>query len=192
MSQVVVAFGHKKRVGKDTASRLLRAHLERLSPGIRVKEVSFARKLKEIAHTLWGWAGLQGPDFYDIPENEHLREVVLPAIGKTPRQLWIELGNKVREIYEDSWIRAALLGYDDAEVITVRDLRYPNEAGGVEYADGLRVKVTNSRVPTSDDIADNALNGYTKWTNHLANEGTLEELDSLILPLAKLVLNKLR
>jgi hypothetical protein len=191
MSQVVVAFGHKKRVGKDTASRLLKAHLERLKPGIRVREVSFARKLKEMAHSLWGWAGLQGPDFYDVPENEHLREVILPLLGKTPRTLWIELGNKVREIYEDTWIRIALLGYDDADVITVRDLRYPNEASGVEYADGLRIKVTNSRVPMSDDVADNALNGYTKWTHNLPNEGTTENLNDLLLPIALAALNKL-
>ena len=183
---LIVAFGHRKRTGKDTAGQLLEQHLAKLSPTLKVVQVSFATKLKEVSYELFKWGGLQPGPFYEISENAHLREVVLPLLGKTPRQIWIEVGNLLRQVHPDVWIKNAL--FVDADVIIVRDMRYLNEAGEVSGRDGLRYKMIRDSAPVSNDVADCALDEYTDWTDLIYNNGTLEELDAKVLDLAKHVI----
>lgn len=187
---LIVAFGHRKRTGKDTAAGLLQAHLNRLCPTLKVEQVSFATKLKEISYDLFKWGGLQPGAFYELPENAHLREVVLPLLGKTPRQIWIEVGNLMRQVHPEVWIKNAL--FVDADVIIVRDMRYHNEAGEVESQGGLRYKMIRDSAPVSNDVADVNLDTYDRWTELIYNNGSLEELDAKVLDLAKIVIIKCR
>lgn len=180
---LIVAFGHRKRTGKDTAAKLLFAHLKRLQPSLRVERVSFAGKLKEVAYDLFKWGGLQPAEFYDSDEFAGRREVELPQIGKTPRQIWIEVGSLMRQIHPDVWIKNALYAF--ADVLIVSDLRYLNEAEEIARRGGLRYKVVRDSAPVSNDVADSALEGYTGWTDVIYNNGSLEELDAKMLEIAK-------
>ena len=174
----IVGFGHRRRVGKDTLADLVRKHLA-MNSDLRAERVSFARRLKQTAYKLFLYAGLQDPDFYDVhPER---REVPLPEIGKSPRDLWIEMGNRLRDVDPDIWIRNAL---DDpprpeADVVLVSDVRYPNEAAYIRKRLGLLVKVVRPGVSDSDDIADSALAGLPdgKWDKVVVNDGGLDALD---------------
>jgi hypothetical protein len=184
---LIVAFGHRKRTGKDTAAGLLQAHLNRLSP-LKVQQVSFATKLKEISYELFKWGGLQPGPFYEIEANAHLREVVLPLLGKTPRQIWIEVGNLMRQVHPEVWIKNALWADADTDVIIVRDMRYFNEAGEVESQQGLRYKMIRDSAPVSNDVADCNLDTYDRWTELIYNNGSLADLDVKVLELAHKVI----
>jgi hypothetical protein len=148
-----------------------------------VERVSFAGKLKEVAYDLFKWGGLQPAEFYDSDEFAGRREVELPQIGKTPRQIWIEVGSLMRQIHPDVWIKNALYAF--ADVLIVSDLRYLNEAEEIARRGGLRYKVVRDSAPVSNDVADSALEGYTGWTDVIYNNGSLEELDAKMLEIAK-------
>lgn len=174
----VVAFGHKKRVGKDTCAKFLTSLIRTKTNIKHVKTVSFAGPLKETAYSLYSWAGLREADFYELEANEHLREAVLPAIGKTPRQIWIELGNKCREIYERTWLDALFKNpQNQCDVMIVKDLRFLNEALELvnEYQATL-AKVNRPGMPIGTDKAEIDLNDFNGWNFELENDSNMENL----------------
>ncbi len=173
-----IGLGHRKRTGKDTFASMLAGELG-INLGLRVGIKSFARPLKVQAAAIYGWAGLQSPEVYEQKATEYLREVTLPAIGKTPREVWIEFGMKMREIYPDTWLDILLKNEDniDYDVIIIPDTRFPNECQGILDHNGLLYRVVNDRIAFSDDRADNALVGFEDyWTGDINNNGTLGDL----------------
>ena len=176
-----VGFGHRRRVGKDSLARLVRNYLS--NAGIHAYQDAFALGLKRAARQIFAYAGLKGADVYERePER---REIVLPAIGMSPRDLWIQFGNKMREIVPDVWIRGVLDNQDYARiygndrVVLISDLRFPNEVQAIRERGGMVVKVTRSCVPESDDVADSALAGMPdeEWDLVINNDGDLDSLD---------------
>ena len=170
----VIAFGHRRRVGKDTAANFLTTILRHNNTGLNIHKKSFAYELKITAYNLYGWAGLKVPEFYERPENAYLKEEILSEIGKSPRTIWIELGNKCREIYENTWVD---LVFQDTtyDIIFISDLRYPNEADRILELGGIIVKVEKDNVPKFDDVADSALKDYTNWSQVWTNNGSLND-----------------
>jgi len=185
----LIAFGHRKRTGKDTAGNILQRQLNELDTNLRVVQVSFAAKLKEVSYELFKWGGLQPGAFYEVPENAHLREVILPTLGKTPRQIWIEVGNLLRQVHPEVWIRNAI--YVEADVIIVRDLRYHNEADVVEEQGGYRYKMVRDSVEKSNDVADCNLDDYEDWTAIVFNNGTISDLEEKLAYLAQKIVKEL-
>jgi len=181
---MIIAFGHRRRVGKDVATRTLVDMLaERKIPARRV---SFADGLKEVCADIFSWAGLQGPAFYEEYPRE--KEETLPSIGMSPRDIWIAVGNSMRNIYEDVWIDLALKQPDDRKaVIIISDLRYPNEVDKIRAAGGIVVKVTRDVAPVSDDIADAALNEFNDWDMTVSNNGTTDNLRKQLVSLVNIV-----
>lgn len=174
----IIAFGHRKRVGKDTAAKFLDTHLR--CHGIKSVKLSFAAKHKAVCYDMFHWAGLQPGIFYEDEKNAHLREVVLPKIGKTPRQIWIEVGNKMREVYSDVWIDNALYGTPNAQILIITDLRFANEASKVKSLNGVIFKIIRPDAPVSDDASDSALDDYTGWDRILENTGDLQAFHTII------------
>tara|TARA_B100000700_G_scaffold325444_2_gene434174 strand:- start:755 stop:1354 length:600 start_codon:yes stop_codon:yes gene_type:complete len=178
---MIIAFGHRRRVGKDTATAILSDML--LARGIPVKHVSFANSLKEVCSDLFGWAGLHGPAHYEEYPEE--KEVTLPAIGLSPRDVWVEVGNKLRDVYEDIWIDLALNQPNLSKaVIIISDLRYPNEIDKVREAGGSVIKITRDAAPVGDDPADTALADFDNWDTIIENNGTAAEFRAKLAPLA--------
>jgi len=170
----LIGIGHAKRHGKDSVARFMIDEFRRRE--FTAERVSFADKLKDICYTAYQWGGLQPKEYYEIPGNEHEREVILPAIGKTPRQIWIEVGNKLREVHPETWIRAALSDNSAADFIIIPDTRYPNEAASIRESGGFLVKVHRAGLPEANDAADCALADFTGWDAVIANDSTLDEL----------------
>jgi hypothetical protein len=183
----IVAFAHRKRVGKDSAAKFLDTHLR--CHGMKSVKLSFAAKLKAVCYDLFGWAGLQPGIFYEDEKNANLREVVLPEIGKTPRQIWIEVGNKMREVYADVWIDNALRGTPSAQVLIITDLRFENEAKKVHSLGGKIFKIIRPGVPVSDDASDSALDGYTGFDGILENVGNLSDFHEKVVEIGKKVVD---
>src|SRR5215831_16002209 len=91
----MIAFGHRKSVGKDSAARFLCSHLRIHLKGSNIQHHGFADKLKNVCHQLYGWAGLQDREYYETPDTYKLKDEVLPVLGKSPRQIWIEFATLV-------------------------------------------------------------------------------------------------
>jgi hypothetical protein len=89
----VVGLGYKAQVGKDTAAD----YLEGRHPGA-AKKVAFADKLKKITMDLFG---LSHEQCYGSKE---VKETIDPRYGKSPRQIMQEVGDKMRQIYEEDLI----------------------------------------------------------------------------------------
>ena len=141
----IIAFGHQSRVGKDTAANAVWQYLQ--SEGIFSIKTAFAWKLKKAAHLVFGHYGLEDGPYYELPENEHLRDVPLPRIGKTPVELWIEFGNSVRGIYARTWIDGTLDAAGTDRVLVISDLRFQNEGEAIRELGGKCVKVTRPGNP---------------------------------------------
>lgn len=179
----ILAFGHRKNVGKDTCVRFLKTHLRLENPGINIVVKGFADKVKEICYDLYGWAGLQPAHFYEEPGKHGLKEVVLPKIGKSPRQLWIDLGNGLRDrVYEPTWAHY-LFHMTKADVLLINDLRFPTEADYIKDFGGWTVRVDRPDQPKVTDGADDRLADYTSWTGQLVNMGSLNDLQTNVISL---------
>ena len=189
---LIVGFGHRRRVGKDTLAGMVRDRLN--EAGIRVSRDAFAWKLKDVARKVFDYAGLGPADLYERePER---REIVLPAIGKTPRQIWIEMGNALRSVAPDVWIRGVLdnPAYDSGCVLLISDVRYPNEVDAIRERGGMLVKITRAGIPESSDVADSALAGMPddEWDYRIPNDRGLDELAAMADWLAGVIPNRRR
>ena len=155
------------------------------------KKVSFAWKLKQICHELYGWAGCREPEFYDTPEGELLREVKLERLicddrpeGLSPRDLWINMGtNAVREqVYQRTWLDYVLNTDFGVKVVIIPDVRFPNEAVGIEDRGGILIKMVRPGFrPDERDVPDHlnpdkALLSYTGWHYVLGASGDIRDL----------------
>lgn len=181
---MIIAFGYKKGVGKDTAGKFMSTFLKLEAPHLRVKHISFAAKLKDISYQLYGWADLKRGIYYESHRDK--KEVVLPQLGLSPREIWIAVGNKMREIYNDTWINYALRGIK-ADIIIITDLRYRNEAVAILENDGIVIKINRPDIPQGTDPAEVNLDSWEnhKWDHIIENDGTLQDLNSEIEKIAK-------
>lgn len=180
----IIGFGHRRRVGKDQSAKFLDTLLRVERPKLKVVKVSFAAKLKETTYELYKWAGLQRGVFYESDEGAKLKEVVLAAIGMSPREIWIKAGNKLREVYPDTWIDAALRNFPGAEIIIATDVRFRNEVDKIHQLGGRVYKIIRPSEPLFDDVSDSALETYTGWDGTIMNDGNLNDLYNKIQKLA--------
>ena len=144
-------------------------------PNSDVRSAAFADKLKSICSELYGWAGVKGRQWYeDHPEE---RESVLPAIGMSPRELWIRFGtHAVRQnVYQDTWADALLRGAV-CDVLIVTDVRFPGEAKKIAESGGFLVRIDNPSIPKYSDIADGSMDDWEKWDHVVVNSGTVDDL----------------
>ena len=179
---LIIGLGAYRRVGKDTFGNFLIEACRERDPSFAIGKRSFAYKLKQVCHDLYGWAGLREPEFYETREGEQYREVVLPGIGKSPRQLWIDMGTKaIREhVYEPTWLDYLLKGRHDLDVLVIPDVRFPNEAEAIRIAGGVLVKIVRPGFGPGPDVADRALLGYDGWDYVIGGDaGSSESLSRL-------------
>lgn len=173
---IVVGIGHKSRQGKDEFANFLTTYLRMQTKGKRIMKLGFADQLKLVAHQLYGWAGVKEPDHYEkYPQD---RVPIIEYLGYDVVQLWIKLGNHMREFDGNVWINALLKGAK-ADVLVLKDMRFPNEAKAVEEAGGTRVRVVRPDCDGLPSVSDNALNDYCGWTHEIDNSKDLQHLNFL-------------
>jgi hypothetical protein len=174
---LTIGLGHYKRTGKDTFANFLVEACRERDPHFAIGKRSFAYKLKQVCHDLYGWAGLREPEFYETRDGEQFREVVLPEIGKSPRQIWIDMGTKaIREnVYEPTWLDYLLKGQHNLDVMVIPDVRFPNEAEAIREAGGVLVKIVRPGYGPGPDVADQALLGYDGWDYVIGGDASSSE-----------------
>ena len=166
---ILIGLGHYSRTGKDTfADAFVQAY------GPRAKKMSFAWKLKLICYDLYAWAGMKPPRWYDTPEGAKDRDIVLPAIGKTPVQIWVDMGTKgVRDqVYDRTWIDYLRYSDHDCDVMLVPDVRFPNE---VEVPD-ITIKVVRPGYGPRKTLPDRLLLPYRDWDYVIGASGNIEDI----------------
>lgn len=179
---LILAFAHKRRAGKDTAVKFAMAHLAFTRPALIVKRVSFADKLKNVAHQLYGWAGLREGGYYE--DHPEAKETALPALldlgAISPRDIYIHVGQAMRSICAETWIKSAFTGLQHADVILVSDCRFPNEAEHILELSGKVFNIVRPDAPPLDDPSETALDGYD-FTENLLNGGSLKQFNELVI-----------
>lgn len=175
MTGIVVGIGHKKQRGKDTAAnRLVDKH--------KFIRVSWADNLKEAARVIFHFTNDQ---LYG-----HLKEVVDPRWGFTPRWALQKLGTEAcrDNIDVNIWVKSAWLTIEglrkkNPEVnIVIPDVRFPNEAQFLIDRGAALWKIDRD-IPedeSSTHESETALDNFTKWTSVLNNNGSLQNLYSLV------------
>lgn len=176
---LVVGLGHRRRMGKDAAASILYSTLQASGHACAIRY--FAGPLKRICHELYGWAGLEAADHYDKYPAD--RDRILPAIGKSPREIWIDFGTPaVRgHVWDASWSQYLIHHLPGVDVVLVPDLRFPNEIEAIREVGGLVFKVDRPGIPHSSDAADSALAEFAGWDGLIENQGNLTYLQNYAL-----------
>lgn len=166
----IVAFGHQKNVGKDTAAKFLTTHARTILGFSTVRKIGFADKLKSICFELYSWAGLMPGPFYEEPHTRHLKEIVLPLIGKSPRRIWIDFGQSTRErVYNETWSDYLFMG-QQYDLMINSDLRFPHECDAIHKRGGKVYLIERPSIPHTSDEADDPLLGYPGWDGKILND----------------------
>lgn len=177
---MIIAFGRRKRVGKDTAAKFLLTWL-RTHTSLDCTVVGITDPIKAVACYLYGWAGVKPAVYYENHPEE--KEIVLPTIGKSPRQTWIDIGDCITDhVYLETWARNVVAIPN--RIVIVKDLRRPLEANLFKANGGWNVEIENSNIPPSTDAIDRLLEGY-KFDKTIDNSGSLNQLHEKIITLGK-------
>lgn len=185
----IIAFGHQKGVGKDTAASFLNTILRIAVPHLIIKHISFAGKLKNISFQLFSWGGLERAIYYESHPTK--KEINLPKLGCAPRDIWIGVGNKMREMWPSIWIDCALKG-TKADIIIISDLRFENEAIAIRKAKGTLIKIVRDNISRGTDPAETSLLNWTDWDQIINNNGSLDNLNNHMEILAKEILEEIK
>lgn len=169
----ILAFGHRQNTGKSTLTRFLVSELRIM--GKNVKQAGFADMVKCVAHQLFAWGGLMPAHYYD--DNYDKKNIVLDKIGKSPRDLWIGVGNGIRQAtgYDGVWSQY-LFNTVKADVLIISDLRFPGEAEAIRAAGGFNYRIDRDCAVKVTDGADDPLEDYTGWEGIIDNNSDLPSL----------------
>lgn len=178
---MIIGLGHYSRVGKDSFANAVIDALRERAPRIKVAKKSFASKMKETAQQLYGWAGLQGEDYYNDPAHEHERTVVLPALGMTPVGIWVRFGTlAIREkVYDQTWVNYVLETDWGLDVMVVPDVRFFNEVEALRGKGAHLIKVVRPGYGPRMTVADLALAHYTGWDNVVGDHRGVDGMAAL-------------
>ena len=172
---MIIGLGHRSDNGKDTVANYMIDWIRAMRPELKVDNITWADKLKDICYQLYKHLGLQTREFYDTPEGRALRNVKLPKIDLTPVEIWVKMGTPaVREqVWDDTWISYLLSRQSEYDVIFVPDTRFPNEVEACDYT----IKVHNPRKPIREGVSvDCVLKDFDGWDITIINEHGLSEL----------------
>ena len=168
---MIIGFGHRKRSGKDTCG-------QHLTDMFGYGRVAFADPLKQAAMIIFG---LTEQQCYGTEQD---KATIDPRWGKSPRQLLQDLGESMRKIDENVWVKSAEAAIDRVLKDTVRfhgavitDVRHPNEAQMIRSLGGIVVRVDRPSLGPLTDThpSETSMEGF-EYDEVILNDGTIEDL----------------
>ena len=143
-SSYIIGIAGFKRCGKDTLARAIAAEAQ--ARGMATAIIAFADPLRQAAAAAYV---INVAEFTD----DALKDRVVEAWGITRRQMLINLGEAMRGIDADHWVKAwrreVTKACIDAELpllIITPDLRRVNEANAIHSLNGLNVLLRRAGV----------------------------------------------
>lgn len=171
----ILSLGHRSGHGKDTTADFMVEWVKRNRPDIRVRKWSWAWKLKLVCYDLYGHhAGMYSPEYYDTDEGYKLRNVKIPTLGLTIVELWIKVGEGLRnQVYQNTWAEWPKAHLPkDYDLIIAADTRKYTETAVSDYA----IKVWNPRTPDRTGASiDGELQDF-RWNCVIVNDQDREAL----------------
>lgn len=177
---MIIAFGHRKQQGKSTCAELLKQNII-VAQGLESVEIrAFSDPLYEICHQLYGWDGFKKREHYEAFPSD--KEVPLPVIGKSPRQILIDFGTLGirQQVYSETWVKY-LINTLNNKITLIPDLRFHNEAEALKEAGALLVKVVRPKAILENDVADEDLDDFEGWDLTIINDGTKRQLNDQLM-----------
>lgn len=187
---IIVGIGHKSRQGKDEFANFLTTYLRVHTRNKRIVKSGFADVLKHVCHTIYSWAGVLEPEHYERYPDDRKKELLYFDPPKNVVDLWIEFGNHCREFDPRIWINAMLRG-TKADVLIIKDVRFPNETTEIKALGGTLVKVVRPGYDGLPSTSDNALNDFDGWDTIVTNNQDLKYLYQLAEIFAEPIIKKL-
>ncbi len=174
----LIGLGHYSRTGKDSFANYFLESVQEYNPKLKAGKKPFAWKLKQICFELYAWDGMREPEFYETEAGAPYRDIVLPTIGKTPVQIWIDMGTPAvrNNVYIDTWIDYLLKSDHGLDVLVIPDVRFPNEVSAIRKLGGTLIKVVRPGYGPRKSVADRALLGFTEWDYVIGSSGEMREL----------------
>jgi hypothetical protein len=174
----IIGLGSYSRTGKDTFADAAINYLNSYSDIPIAKKISFAWKLKDICHQLYAWAGVRDAIFYDTPEGEKYRDMIIPELGMTPVDLWVKVGTPCfrEHVYQNTWIDYVLKTNHGVEYVVIPDVRFPNEVNALRDLGATLIKVVRPGFAPRNTVSDRALLDYRGWDMVLGADGDIHNL----------------
>ena len=192
----IIGLGHRSGRGKDTLYKILRrrGHCDH---NANVLRYSFADQVKNMAGVVFSKWGLKDAAYYD--DNYLEKDVVLPGLGLSPRQIWNRFGTNVcRDIYANTWterleheimeVRANIDSRARDVVAVVTDVRFPEEVSMMRRLNSTLVEVTASAPIVKGVSADEKLAAYRGWDLSIHNDMT-EGFEAVVIKTLGPILN---
>lgn len=158
----IIGISGQKRSGKDTSALIIKEFLEK--KGKKAVIYSFAYPLK-----------LAVSKCFAISMNtiEHKKEVQIDLWKKSPRQLLQQVGDKMRSIDQDVFLknmRKKIKQTPKNTTIIISDVRFDNEAKFVRSLGGVIIIVERNNIHKNDKhITEQGINpkysDYTIYNN---------------------------
>ena len=175
---MIIAFGYKKQVGKDTGFKILSEEF----PQYTFKRIAFADPLKiDLWESLYKKHGFP-IDIFNNPETKPLLRPMAKSHGNFMRDY----------VDKDHWVKKALEQIIDPKIIYgITDFRFSNEANQIKNKGGDLLKVIRDEVDDNDqDISETQLDSYNDFDYIIENNGTLEEYREKVIEIFKDILSR--
>lgn len=182
---MILAIGHESGVGKDTFAMCLIDYLRsRNMKGLKILREGFADRLYDTAHSFYSWAGFKTRQHYLLHPREKMIE--LPLIGRSPRQLLIDLSNKLNEFDPNMFLHAVTKN-KDFHLKVIPDLRRPWEFDAVERVGGYNLRIKKPGIESTIEMdIDLGQEPYlSRWRKTIINDGDIKCLSIKVVEFAE-------
>jgi hypothetical protein len=162
---MIIGLGHQKGVGKDEVGKYLRSFYG-------MHRVAFADHIKKVCAAMFRLTADEMED----------KEYIHPYWQLTIREMYQKVGVSFRETFgKDVWIKAANLVEMDKYHghVVVTDVRFQNEFDFIREHGGHLVKICRKTGSVDSHISEHDLDN-AKWDSVIENNGTLDELYSIV------------
>ncbi len=172
MTGRLIAFGHRSRVGKDTAARALGPQWERMAFADRIRRV--LEDLDPVIH--YGPLGatrlghlLIRSGWETVKQDHHEVRRLLQELGMAGRM----------HLYPDVWSNVTVTEAAERVAagsnVVITDLRFADEARLIREFGGSLYRIDRPGVPRLDHRTESALDDWDGWDGVIANDGSEED-----------------